>query len=142
MTRRLYPLDQYEKFLATFSAHAIEYKGKQYPTVEHAYHCLRYIDPKIQEEIRSAKSAYMSWEVSQKFKAKQASDFDERKAVVMEELCRAKLAQHADVKEALIESGEDVIVKNFPDPFWGIGMNATGQNMMGVIWQKLREELK
>jgi ribA/ribD-fused uncharacterized protein len=140
-TRKLYPLDQYEKFLATFSAHAIEYKGKLYPTVEHAYHASRYVDEKIQEEIRAAKSPYIAWELSQKYKAGQMSDFDARKSAVMEEICRLKLTQHEDVKAGLLASGDDTIVKNYPDPYWGIGPNGVGKNEMGVIWMKLRSEL-
>jgi len=140
-TRKLYPLDQYEKFLATFSAHALEYKGKIYPTVEHAYHASRYADDKIQEEIRLTKSPYLAWELSQKYKAGQIADFDARKSAVMEELCRLKLEQHADVKAGLLASGDDTIVKNYPDPYWGIGKDGVGKNEMGVIWMKLRAEL-
>ena len=141
VTRKLYPLDQYEKFLGAFSAHAIEYKGKLYPTVEHAYHASRYANEVVQEEIRAAKSAFKAWEVSQKYKANQLTDFDTRKSEVMEELCRLKLTQHEDVKLGLLASGDDTIVKNYPDPYWGIGMDGVGKNEMGVIWMKLRSEL-
>jgi ribA/ribD-fused uncharacterized protein len=142
MTDKLYPLDQYEKFLATFSAHAIECDGVWYPTVEHAYHASRYTDVAIKEEIRQAKSPYLAWEISQKHKAIQMADFDAKKAEVMEELCRLKLEQHRDVHAGLLASGDDVIVKNYPDPYWGIGKDGIGKNMMGIIWMKLRAELK
>ena len=142
MTDKLYPLDQYERFLATFSAHAVEYKGVLYPTVEHAYHCQRYGDAAVVEEIRKASSPYLAWEVSQRHKSAQAPDFDERKAAIMEELCRAKLEQHRDVEAGLRASGEDTIVKNYPDPFWGVGRDGVGKNMMGVVWMKLRNELQ
>ena|SRR5581483_3517556 len=142
VTRKLYPLDQYEKFLATFSAHAVEYNGKLYPTVEHAYHAARYDDEAVQEEICAAKSPYLAWAVSQKHKANQMTDFDARKSDVMEEMCRLKLAQHEDVKLGLLASGDDTIVKNYPDPYWGIGQDGVGKNEMGRIWMKLRSELK
>ncbi len=141
MTDRIYPLDQYERFLAAFSAHTIELNGKMYPTVEHAYHASRYADEKIQEEIRKAKSPYLAWELSQKYKAGQIVGFDDKKSEVMEELCRLKLEQHKDVHAGLVASGDDVIVKNYPDPYWGIGKDGTGKNQMGVIWMKLRAEL-
>jgi ribA/ribD-fused uncharacterized protein len=141
MIPRIYPLEGYAKFFSTFSAHAVEFEGVLYPTVEHAYHCQRYADEAVREEIRSARSAIEAWGVSQKYKSKQQTDFDERKAGIMEALCRAKLIQHDDVKQALIESGADVIVKNFPDSFWGIGNDGTGGNMMGQIWIKLRSEV-
>ena len=133
VTDKLYPLDQYEKFFGTFSAHAIEVDGTLYPTVEHSYHVSRYADNGVREEIRTAKSPYLAWEISQKYKSSQLPDFDTKKVEVMEELCRAKLQQHADVKAALTTSGDDVIVKNFPDSFWGIGKNGIGKNVMGVM---------
>ena len=142
MIDKLYPLDQYERFLATFSAHAVEHEGVTYMTVEHAYHCQRYDDPAIRDDIRAAKSPYLAWELSQRHKVHQRPDFDARKADVMEELCRLKLQQHHDVEAGLRASGDDVIVKNYPDLFWGIGKDGTGKNMMGVIWMKLRKELK
>ena len=60
----------------------------------------------------------------------------------MEDICRAKLEQHDDVRAALAASGQDVIVKDYPDPFWGIGLNGEGRNEMGKAWMRLREELK
>jgi ribA/ribD-fused uncharacterized protein len=140
--KRIFPMHEYEQYLSTFSAHNVLYNDTRYPTVEHAYHCQRYTDPSIQNEIIEAKSAYLAWEISQKYKAQQQSDWDNKKAAVMEELCRAKLKQHADVKEALLVSADSVIIKDFPDPFWGIGMDGVGQNKMGVIWMQLRAELK
>lgn len=134
-------MHEYEQYLSAFSAHAVEYKGVSYPTVEHTYHCQRYSDENIQKEIREATSAYKSWETSQKYRSQQLPNWDEIKGAVMEEICRAKLAQHDDVKQALIESREDVIVKDFPDPYWGINETA-GRNEMGKIWMKLRAELK
>ena len=140
--RRIYSLHDYEQYLSAFSAHAIEYKGIVYSTVEHAYHCQRYADESIQKEIRDARSAYKAWGTSQKYKDKERANWKDQKAVVMEELCRAKLSQHEDVKQALIESREDVIVKDYPDAFWGIGMDGEGRNEMCKIWMKLRAELK
>ncbi len=129
-----------------FTAHAIEYGGVLYPTVEHAYHAQRYADPAIREEICTARSPLMAWSVSQKYKAQQQPDFPERKVSVMKELCRAKLEQHADVRQALLESGDRAIVKHTvvgpgPDGFWDDGGDGSGKNMTGVIWMALREEL-
>lgn len=142
MIKRIYPIDQFEKYFIPFSAHNVEYKGVRYQTAEHAYHCQRYVDPAILSEIQDARSAYIAWQLSQKYKSKQVSDFDAQKVEIMKEICRAKVEQHEDVKEALIESGTDVIIKNYPDEFWGIGMDGSGQNWMGKIWMQLREEIK
>ncbi len=140
------PDDIFVTYFSGYSAHAVEYNGLVYSTVEHAYHCQRYTDALIIEEIRSARSPFKAWEVSQKHKSGQVADFNERKVAVMEELCRAKLAQHEDVRRELIGSGDAIIVKHIttgpkPDGFWDDGADGAGRNETGKIWMKLRAEL-
>jgi len=55
-------------YFSPYSAHAISFECKIYPTCEHAYHASRYEDTAIQEEIRRAMSPKLAWEVSQKYK--------------------------------------------------------------------------
>ena len=142
MEQKILPFDLYERMLSAFSAHAVEYKGVLYPTVEHAYHCQRYTDPVILEEIRSARSPKLAWAASQKYKAKQVEGFDQRKVEVMKDICRAKLMQHEDVKEVLLWSEGMAIIKTYPDPLWGIGLDGEGRNELGKLWIQLREELQ
>ena len=61
----------------------------------------------------------------------------------MEDIVRAKLSQHPYIQKKLLESGEREIIEASPeDAFWGWGPNKDGENQMGKIWMKLREELK
>lgn len=134
-------------YFSAYSAHQVEYKGVLYPTVEHAYHCQRYGDPAIIEEIRSARSPRKAWEVSQKYKSGQLPDFGDRKVAVMEDLNRAKLLQHEDIQRELLASGELPIIKRWttgspPDGFWDDGSDGEGRNEVGKIWMRLREELR
>ena len=132
----------FQLFFSAFSAHTVEYKGVLYKTAEHAYHCQRYTDPKIAEEIQNAPSVEKAWEISQKYKSQQLPDFDARKIGIMEEIFRAKLLQHKDVKQKLIRSGNTRIIKKHPlDYFWGTGADNSGRNEMGRLWMKLRAEL-
>src|SRR6266540_3663570 len=99
-----------------FSAHAIEFRGKLYPTSEHAYQAAKCTDPRGQEAIRNARSPLQ--------------------AKVL-----AKLAQHPEAQEALRKSGHEDIVEDSPtDYFWGEGADGSGQNMLGKLWMKIREE--
>lgn len=134
-------------YFSGYTAHVIEYKGVVYPTVEHAYHCQRYTDPTIIEEIRFARSPFKAWEVSQRHKSQQLPDFNDRKREVMKELCRAKMEQHEDVRQSLLDSGDLPIVKHIstgpkPDGFWDDGEDGTGRNETGKIWMELRDELR
>jgi len=145
MTARLSP-EIFAIYFSAYSAHALKIDGVVYPTLEHAYHCLRYADPRIIEEIRAAHSLVKAWEISQKYKKVQKSDFSRRKLEVMEMLQRKKLEQHEDVRKALIDSNGMEIVKHIitgppGDGFWDDGADGKGENYVGKIWMKLRSEL-
>ncbi len=61
----------------------------------------------------------------------------------MEELLRLKIEQNPYVKKKLLQTEDYMIVEDFPkDDFWGWGPNRNGQNNLGKLWMKLREELK
>lgn len=139
--------DVFVTYFSGYSAHMVEYKGVLYPTVEHAYHCQRYTDAAIVEEIRTARSPFKAWQISQKYKTQQLPGFGEQKISVMEELCRAKMRQHEDVQRELLASGEIPIIKHWttgspPDGFWDDGVDGAGRNETGKIWMRLREELR
>lgn len=132
----------FKKYFSAFSTHPITYHGTTYKTVEHAYHAQRYTDAKIVQDIVDSETPEEAWEVSQRYKSQQIPDFNERKLAVMEELFRAKLDQHPDVRRALIESGDLTIVKHEPkDAWWGDGPDGSGRNEMGKLWMRLRNEL-
>ena len=60
----------------------------------------------------------------------------------MEEILRAKTEQHEDVRDVLKKTGKRTIIENSPvDSFWGIGHDGKGQNVVGKIWMKIRDEL-
>ena len=141
------PLEIFERYFSAYSPHAIEWRGHVYPTVEHAYHAARYSDATIVDEIRAARSPLKAWEISQRHKDVQIPGFADKKTLVMEELFRAKLSQHEDVRTALIDSGDMEIRKHITagppaDGFWDDGQDGTGQNIVGKIWMRLRDELR
>jgi N-glycosidase YbiA len=125
-----------------FSAHAIEFRGKLYPTCEHAYQAAKCTDPQGQEEIRNARSPIQAKRLANEtYKAARDPDWGNKKVAVVEEILRAKLAQHPEAQEALRESGDEEIIENSPtDYFWGIGADGSGQNMLGRLWMKIRAE--
>ena len=136
------PHETFEKYLSCFSGHTLEWKGILYPSVEHAYHCERYEDPEVLATIMAADTPRSAWEISQSYKHTQRPGWDEMKRSVMKELFRAKLAQHADVYNALSTSGDAAIVKHQSDAYWGDNLDGSGQNVMGKVWMELRAELQ
>lgn len=130
--------------LDNFSAHAVEIYDHIFPTVEHAFQWKKFEhEPQIALEIFGARSPEAVKKVSARFKDKILSSWHTSKLKVMEEICRAKLMQHEDVQEILLKTENRRILENSPvDSFWGIGPNNSGENNIGKIWMKLREELK
>lgn len=126
-----------------FSPHAIEFRGKLYPTSEHAYQAAKCTDPGGREEIRNARSPLLAKKLANDtYKAAKDPDWRNRKVAVLEEILRAKLAQHPEAQEALRRSGREDIVEDSPtDYFWGEGADGSGQNMLGKLWMKLRDEM-
>jgi ribA/ribD-fused uncharacterized protein len=125
-----------------FSAHAIEFRGKLYPTCEHAYQAAKCTDPQGQEAIRNARSPLEAKRLANEtYKAARDPDWGNKKVAIVEEILRAKLAQHPEAQDALKESGSEEIVEDSPtDYFWGEGADGSGQNVLGKLWMKLRDE--
>lgn len=129
-------------YLSPFSAHRIEIWGEIFPTVEHAYQAARIKPGPERETIKNAPSPLDAWREGQKYKNNPdlaTPNFD--KLAVMEELFRAKLAQHPDIIDILKESGDRELLKVHPtDEYRGTGVKGSGQNQMGKLWMKLRAE--
>jgi ribA/ribD-fused uncharacterized protein len=141
-TSPIFFIEEIWHYLSPFSAHQIEIWGEKFATVEHAYQSAKFLPGPVREEIKNAPSAYACWKLNWKYKQDKSlltPSFDKDK--VMEELFRAKIAQHTDVLEILKLSGERVLIKNVEDVYWGVDKDGVGKNMMGKIWMKIRSEL-
>ena len=131
--------------LDNFSSFGFVYSGKYYQTVEHAYQSIRFkgVSPETEEAIVCCHSAYDAQRIAHENLDKQASDWEERKVSVMEELLWAKIRQHPYVQKKLLETGDCLICEDSPkDSFWGIGADRNGRNELGKLWMKIRSEIR
>ena len=130
--------------LASFSAHEVAVEGVVFKTVEHAYQALRIKPGAEREAIMSQRSPMDAWREGQKYKNNQGlliENYD--KFAIMEKLCRLKLAQHRDVKNVLLATKDRELQKVYDtDYYWGTGQDGSGENKMGKLWMKLRDELQ
>lgn len=61
----------------------------------------------------------------------------------MYEGIRYKITQNLDLKEKLLATGDKKIIQHTEeDAYWGDGGDGSGLNRLGVLYMKLREELK
>jgi ribA/ribD-fused uncharacterized protein len=109
-------------YLSPFSAHRIEIWGEVFATVEHAYQASRIKAGPERDAIKNAPSPLDAWREGQKYKNSPdltVPDFD--KYAIMEELFRAKMAQHPDIVDILKESGDAELLKVYAtDYYWGM----------------------
>lgn len=127
---------------SNFSSFAIEWKGVLWMTSEHAYQAAKFDSQEIQEEIRNARSAHDAKKVAEMHSAEKKKEWEEIKLKVMEDILRAKLAQHPYVKKKLLQTGDQQLVEDsWRDAYWGWGPDKNGANHLGKLWMKLRAEL-
>lgn len=128
-------------FLSNFSAFAVEWMGRLWMTAEHAYQAAKFLEEEIRELIRNARSAHEAKQIAKKYKHLRRDDWDEIKLSVMESILRAKLEQHPEILKKLLLSEGKFLVEDSPtDSFWGRGHDWKGENWLGRIWMKLRDE--
>ncbi len=130
-------------FLSNFSSFKVRWRGVDWMTSEHAYQAAKFDDPEIFELIKNAPSAHDTKKIAHANVAKVVIGWNEMKVGIMEEILRAKLAQHPYIQKKLRESGSREIIENSPtDSFWGRGPDWKGKNWLGKLWMKLRAELQ
>lgn len=126
---------------SNFSSFAVYIWNRLWMTSEHAYQAAKFDNEEIRTEIRSARSAHDAKQIAKRHKADCRPDWDAMKVSVMEDILRAKLDQHEFIQNMLDKSGSRTIIENSPrDSFWGWGPGKVGQNNLGKLWMKLRDE--
>lgn len=130
--------------LSNFSAFSLEWCGHRFPTVEHVYHWLKFIDSNdLQQAICDAPSAHDAFRIAQDNKGRRRADWDAVKVPFMHKLLRAKVLQHEYVRRKLRATGDRCLIENsWRDDFWGWGPNRDGKNMLGTLWMRVRAELR
>jgi len=129
---------------SNFSSFSVKWKGRVWPTSEHAYQASHFFKtaPVLAKKIYKAKSAHEAYKLAKANADKAPRNWDEIKIKVMEDIVRHKLKQHPYIMHKLIQTGKRQIVEDSPkDSFWGWGPKKNGRNELGKIWMKLRDEI-
>ena len=135
--REFYPLDN-------FSSFKVEYNGYLYSSAEEAFQANIFINeyPKIADEIKNSHSAHEAQKIRFKYENNVKLSTNEI-LELMENILRCKLEQNPYVLKKLLETKDYKIVEDSPkDDYWGWGINRTGENQLGKLWMKLRDEYK
>ena len=136
--REFYPLDN-------FSSFKVEWNGYLYSSLEEAFQAASFIgsSEELVEKVKHSHSADEAQRIAYANRDKQRKDWNEVKVGIMEELLRLKIEQNPYVKKKLLQTEDYLIVEDSPkDSFWGWGPNRDGENQLGKLWMKLREEIR
>jgi len=133
--------------LDNFSAFSVAIDGVEYKTAEHAFQSLKFIetDKNIYELVKNSLSPYEARELAHKYKSNRDPNWSDKKYKIMELILTQKTLQNNYVKEKLLATGGSKIIEDCgedDDKDWGCGIDGTGQNNLGKIWMKVREQIK
>lgn len=127
-------------FLSNFYLADVEYEGIKYTNNESAFQSAKVTD-------YDTRLKFSNLDPSQgKRKGRNVRlrhGWDNIKFDVMYEVCYAKFNQNEDLKTKLIQTGDAILEEGntWGDKIWGV-VNGVGQNNLGKILMKVREELK
>lgn len=129
------------RFLSNFWPAKVFLDGFQYPTVEHAYQAAKTFDLKKREEIRNADKPGLAKRLGKKVSIRK--DWEKIKISIMYNLVKQKFFNNSILKESLLSTGDEELIEGntWNDTFWGI-CNGVGQNNLGKILMKIRNEIK
>ena len=131
-------------FLSNFYLTPVKYLGVEWRSAEHAFQAAKLTGDAFEKIIRIPSPGS-----AKKFARSQPKplDWDDRKVQVMREVLSAKFRGSHQMWQWLLETGEAQLMEGntWGDTFWGCVLSRggwVGQNMLGLLLQELRAELR
>jgi ribA/ribD-fused uncharacterized protein len=134
--------DTYSEF-SNFAPFGIDLESAWWPTVENYYQAQKFIDAALRKMIRKAEKPPIAKSIADKHKDAIRADWDQIKDEVMYRAVRRKFELHPELKALLLATGDEELIEAAPtDTYWGVGRDGTGQNKLGRIIERIRDELR
>ena len=140
-------------FLSNMAEGAVRVRGVEYPSAEHAFQglkMLRYGRVEAHARVLAAETpAAAKRRGGKRGGADLGDDLAEWDAVgsreVMLEVLRAKFRPGGALAARLLATGDRPLVERLPrfaDKTWGVGKGERGENRLGVLLMRVRDELR
>lgn len=134
--------DRYGCF-SNFSPHGFELDGVYWPTSEHYFQAQKFAGTLHADQIREVKTARDAAKMGRDRKRPLRPDWEQVKDEIMRKAILRKFETHADIREILLSTNDELIVENSPvDYYWGCGKDGSGKNQLGLILMEVREILR
>jgi N-glycosidase YbiA len=141
-TIRFYYEYEANGYLSNYYPSPVTVDGVVWPTTEHLYQAAKTLDAGYAERIRLAETADEAKRLGNDAACRLRPDWSTGKIEAMRAVLAVKFAQHADLRAALLATGDARLVEaSKKDWFWGEGADGGGRNMLGTLLMELRAEL-
>lgn len=130
---------------SNFSRHGLELDELWWTTTEHYFQAQKFVETdrpwfdKIRESKTPKDAANMGRDRSHPLRC----DWEQVKDEIMHRAVLCKFETHAEIRDILLGTREELIVENAPgDYYWGCGKDGTGKNKLGQILMVVRERFR
>lgn len=129
------------RFLSNFYEAPFTWRGRVWPTSEHAFQAAKTENPKEQKQILKAKTPAEAKKLGRLVKLRK--DWESVKIDTMREILNEKFSQNPDLKDELLDTEDAQLIEGntWKDDFWGV-YEGKGQNWLGILLMELRKKLK
>lgn len=98
-------------FLSNFAAYPFELDGKRWPTSEHYFQAMKFLNPETQNLIRSLDTPGRAAKVGRREKPLR-KDWESVKDQVMFDAVLAKFTQNPDIARKLLSTGDAYLIEH------------------------------
>jgi ribA/ribD-fused uncharacterized protein len=128
---------------SNFSAHGFMLDELYWATSEHYFQAQKFVDTLYLEKVRQTKTPKDAANMGRDRSLPLRADWEQVKDDVMQKAVLQKFRTHADIREILLATGDEVLVENSPiDYYWGCGKDGSGKNKLGKFLMEVREVLR
>lgn len=131
---------------SNFSPHSIQMEGELWLTSEHYYQAQKFVgtrDRHLCRLIQQASSPEKAAAIGRDPTYTVRQDWHTLKPGIMYNAVLTKFTTYPDLMALLLGTNEELIVENSPtDDYWGCGPNGLGQNQLGKVLMRIRQELR
>ena len=132
--------------LDNFSAFGFVMDNEYFQTSEHAFQYLKFVDTnkEIADKIKESFSPNDARIIAHENKEYRLSNWSDVKYQNMEKVLRLKVEQNPIVKDVLLNTKDYIIAEKCidEDTDWGLDSNNQGNNYLGKIWMKIRDDIR
>ena len=128
--------------LSSFAYSPFKLDDAIWPSVEHYFQAMKFIDPEQQAKIRQAKNPTQARKAGRSRLKEIRADWKTTKQAFMTRAIYTKCRTYPEIAQQLIDSHPNQIIENSQyDYFWGCGRDRRGQNYYGKILMAVRDKL-